>query len=49
MLGIDKIRYRNNHIEQIINYMVENKILIPNLYEVSDEHFENLRSMAYGE
>jgi hypothetical protein len=49
MIDIEKVRYRNWHIEKIIDYMVENKILIPNLYEISDEHFESLRRMASGE
>lgn len=36
-------RDRNKHVEEIIDYLVEVGAKVPNLYEVSDEEFENLK------
>ena len=45
-MNIDKVRDRNKHIEQIIDYMIKQKRLIPNLYEISDEEFNVLKQEA---
>ena len=42
----DEIRYRNNHIEIIIDYMVDNSIVPPNLYQITRSNFEKLKEDA---
>lgn len=39
----EQTHYRNQHIENIIDYLVEVGTKVPNLYEVSDAEFEMLR------
>ena len=40
----ERTHYRNQHIENIIDYLVEVGTKVPNLYEVSDIEFENLKT-----
>lgn len=42
-MNIQEIEYRNNYIEQIINYLVDNKIKPPNLYEIPRSEFDTLK------
>ena len=40
----EQTRYRNQHIENIIDYLVEVGTKVPNLYEITDAEFEVLKS-----
>ena len=39
----EQTHYRNKHIENIIDYLVEIGAKVPNLYEVDNDEFETLR------
>lgn len=39
----EQTHYRNKHIENIIDYLVEIGTKVPNLYEMSDEEFWKLK------
>lgn len=42
-MNIQEIEYRNVYIEQIIDYLVDNKIKPPNLYEIPHSEFNVLK------
>lgn len=42
-MSYEEKRDRNKHVEEIIDYLVENNIKCPNFYKISDEEFENLK------
>ena len=43
----EETKYRNNYIENIIDYMIHRKLKIPNLYEICREEFDDIRKEAY--
>lgn len=43
-MDLNEIEYRNVYIEQIIDYLVDNNIKPPNLYEISNKQFHDLKT-----
>lgn len=39
-------RYRNKFVDHIVDFLVENKIKTPDIYNIPDDEFEFLKSSA---